>query len=130
MVLPQVGACTVEDCIKCLNVMLCFAEGVDYHGKEFVVKFEASIISMSFQVPIVSDKVQTPAEGDENFTLGISNVEPDTRVGIGTPNMTLVLILDSSKCWCTGWHSALHMQFNDTGWSPPLQSQTWGAVML
>lgn len=84
--------------------MLCFIEGEDYHGKEFTVKFETGITSMSLQVPIVSDKVtsQEPQEGDEYFTLNISYVDPDTRVGIETPNVTLVLITDIRKCGCVG----------------------------
>ena len=84
---------------------LCFAEGLDYHGKVFEVKFEVGITSMSFQVPIVSDKhIENMTEGDEDFTLHILQVHPDTRVGIETPNTTLVLIMDSEcGCGCVGW---------------------------
>ena len=94
----------------CLTAMLCFIEGEDYHGKEFTVKFEVGITSMSLQVPIVSDKVtpQEPQEGDEYFTLNISYVDPDTRVGIETPNMTLVLIRDIRKCGCVGCVNIVH----------------------
>lgn len=76
---------------------------MDYHGKVFEVKFEVGITSMSFQVPIVSDKyIDQMPEGDENFTLNILKVNPETRVGIQTPNTTLVLIWDS-ECGCVGW---------------------------
>ena len=87
--------------------LLCSIEGEDYHGKDFTVEFKAGFTSMSFQVPIVSDSPETP-EGDENFTLSIAYVNPDSRVDIETPNMTLVLITDISKCVCVGWVSIVH----------------------
>ena len=73
---------------------LCSTEGEDYHGKEFELKFGAHVTAMSFQVPVVSDKL---SEGTENFTLNISAVSSNTHVGIATPGTALVLLLDISE---------------------------------